>query len=192
MPQYFLIISAPSGSGKSTLVNYLLQRQQELGVEFKFSISATTRAPRGNEKHGQEYYFLSPEEFAKRAENQEFFEWEEVYQGVCYGTLNSELENAKRDGKVLIFDVDVLGGVSLKEKLGNQARAIFILPPSTAELKNRLEARNTDDQATIAKRLERASFELGFQEKFDDCVLNDKLETAQQELFECVKQFLQA
>jgi len=146
-----IIFSAPSGSGKSTIVNYLLEQ----GVPVAFSISACSRAPRGEEKHGEHYYFLSAEEFKTKVEADEFLEWEEVYPGRYYGTLRSEVARIWAKGKQVIFDVDVVGGVNLKKKYGEQALSVFIKAPSVSVLKERLVARNTENEANLNMRLEK-------------------------------------
>ena len=161
-----LIFSAPSGSGKSTIIGRLLERFPQL----EFSISATSRAPRGTEADGREYYFLSNDDFKARAAAGEFVEWEEVYAGTCYGTLRSELKRIWDKGHVIVFDVDVKGGVNLKR--------IFVMPPSVDELQRRLEGRGTDSPETIARRVAKAEQELAFAPQFDRVVVNDCLATA--------------
>ncbi|MBP8849420.1 MAG: guanylate kinase [Breznakibacter sp.] len=182
-----IILSAPSGSGKSTIVKHLLE--EDLNLEF--SISATSRAPRGEEKHGVEYYFFTPEEFKKRIENQEFVEWEEVYAGTYYGTLKSEVERITNNGKNVIFDVDVVGGVNIKKMYKKEALSIFIMPPSVEELRNRLNARGTDSPEAIEKRLAKAETELTYASQFDEVVVNDLLEVAQIEATEIIAGFLE-
>lgn len=175
-----IIMSAPSGCGKSTVIRALLERT---GLRLGFSISATSRQPRGEERNGVEYYFLTPEEFAAKAERGEFAEWEEVYPGCCYGTLLSEIERVtKTEGKNMIMDIDVKGGVNLKNKFGERAVSIFLLPPSREELERRLRSRATDSEEQIEKRLAKADFELGFAPKFDFEVVNDNLEKAVEEV----------
>lgn len=169
-----IIFSAPSGSGKSTLIGHLLKRFPQL----EFSISATSRAPRGSEVNGKEYYFLSNEEFKNKVAAGEFVEWEEVYAGTCYGTLRSELERIWNKGHVIVFDVDVKGGVNLKKIFGDDALSIFIMPPSVEELRRRLEKRGTDAPETIAKRVAKAEEEITYAPLFDKIVVNDSLETA--------------
>lgn len=185
-----LIVSAPSGSGKSTLIQYLMENQAQLDQEFVFSVSATTRAPRGEEKDGIDYHFLSIEDFKSRAQNEEFVEWEEVYENVCYGTLKSEVQKAKENNQILIFDVDVVGGVNLKKIFGDEALAIFVQAPSVEVLKERLLSRATDDSATIQKRLDKAEHEMSFADKFDEVVVNENLEEAQQNFFKFTQIFL--
>lgn len=169
-----IIFSAPSGSGKSTLIGHLLKRFPQL----EFSISATSRAPRGSEVNGKEYYFLTNEEFKNKVAAGEFVEWEEVYAGTCYGTLHSELKRIWDKGHVIVFDVDVKGGVNLKKIFGDDALSIFIMPPSVEELRRRLEKRGTDTPETIAKRVAKAEEEITYAPLFDKIVVNDSLETA--------------
>ena len=169
-----VIFSAPSGSGKTTIVRRLLERY----AQFEFSISATSRAPRGQEQHGKDYYFLSQEEFAARVAEDAFVEWEEVYAGTSYGTLKSEVDRIWAAGHVILFDVDVLGGINLKRIFGDNACSIFIMPPSIEELRRRLEGRATDAPEVIEKRIAKASFELEKASEFDHCVVNDELEVA--------------
>mgnify|MGYP003483998640 FL=1 len=181
-----LIFSAPSGSGKTTIVRRLLEQFSNL----EFSISATSRAPRGVEKNGVDYYFLSAEEFAEAVAANKFVEWEEVYKGTCYGTLRSEMERIWNKGNVILFDVDVMGGIRLKEIFGNDAMSIFVMPPSIEELRRRLEGRGTDAPEVIEKRIAKASFELTKAPKFDRQVVNDDLEVAVAEVAEIVKNFI--
>lgn len=169
-----LIFSAPSGSGKTTIVKHLLSQN----LDLEFSISATSRQARYNEKNGVDYYFLSPEEFASKIKNEDFLEWEEVYKGTCYGTLKSEVERIRNNGKNVIFDVDVVGGVNIKKFYGDEALSIFVQAPSIEELKKRLIKRNTDSQEIIQKRIEKAEFEMTFATKFDYILVNDDLELA--------------
>lgn len=181
-----IIFSAPSGSGKSTIVNYLLGKN--LGLEF--SISATCRAPRGTEQHGKEYYFLTPEDFKHRIAAGDFLEYEEVYPGCYYGTLNSEVQRIWAKGNTVLFDVDVLGGLNIKKKFGAQALAIFIQPPSIDALRERLTGRGTDSAEKIEERLSKAAYELGFAPRFDTIIVNDRLETALAEAEQKVREFL--
>ena len=169
-----IIFSAPSGSGKTTIVRELLRRIPQL----EFSISATSRAPRGTERDGVDYYFLSPDEFRRAVDEERFVEWEEVYAGTCYGTLRSELKRIWDKGHVIVFDVDVKGGVNLKKIFGDDALSIFIMPPSVEELRRRLEKRGTDTPETIAKRVAKAEEEITYAPLFDKIVVNDSLETA--------------
>ncbi len=169
-----IIFSAPSGSGKTTIVRELLKRYPQ----FEFSISATSRAPRGTERNGVDYHFLSTEEFASKVACDEFVEWEEVYAGTCYGTLKSEMTRIWDAGHIIIFDVDVVGGINLKRIFGDKACSIFIMPPSIEELHNRLVGRGTDAPETIAKRIAKASIELERAEEFDHVIVNDQLDDA--------------
>ncbi|MGL5893497.1 MAG: guanylate kinase [Bacteroidales bacterium] len=181
-----IIFSAPSGSGKSTIINYLLEQ----GINVEFSISATSRKPRGEEQHAREYYFLSAEEFRQKIANGEFLEHEEVYTDCFYGTLLSEVERIHSLGKNVIFDVDVVGGVNIKKHFGEKALSIFIQPPSVEELRKRLNSRATDSAETIQKRIDKAEFELTFAPQFDKVVVNDDLTSAQNETLEIVSNFL--
>ncbi|HJG87860.1 guanylate kinase [Barnesiella viscericola] len=181
-----IIFSAPSGSGKSTIIQSLLNRD----LNLSFSISATSRAPRGTEKNGVEYYFISPEEFRQRIANGEFLEYEEVYAGKYYGTLKSEVERILNSGRNVIFDVDVVGGLNIKKYYGDQALALFIQPPSIEELKRRLNHRATDAPEVIASRIAKAEYELSFAPKFDRIIVNDILEKAQEEAYQTIRQFL--
>lgn len=181
-----IIFSAPSGSGKTTLVKYALEQFPQLA----FSISCTTRQPRGTERDGIDYHFLSPDEFRKQISEDAFVEFEEVYTDKYYGTLKSEVERIWKDGKTVIFDVDVKGGVSLKKYFGARALSIFIMPPSIEELERRLVSRGTDDAATIATRVGKAGEEMLFQEQFDRVVVNDDLEAAKSEIEQLISEFL--
>ncbi|HJB85681.1 MAG TPA: guanylate kinase [Candidatus Alistipes merdigallinarum] len=181
-----IIFSAPSGSGKSTLIGHLLKRFPQL----EFSISATSRAPRGSEVNGKEYYFLSNEEFKNKVAAGEFVEWEEVYAGTCYGTLRSELKRIWDKGHVIVFDVDVKGGVNLKKIFGDDALSIFIMPPSVEELRRRLEKRGTDAPETIAKRVAKAEEEITYAPLFDKIVVNDSLETAVADAIRITESFI--
>lgn len=183
-----VIISAPSGTGKSTVIKKLLEEAPEL--RLRFSISATSRAPRGEEQNGIDYYFLSPEEFRQRIENEEFLEHEEVYAGRYYGTLKSEVERIGEMGDVAIFDVDVVGGLNIKRYYGDQALAIFILPPSLSVLKQRLEGRNTDSAEVIAERLAKAEQEISLSDGFDRTVVNDDLTVCYREVKALIEAFL--
>lgn len=167
-------MSAPSGTGKSTIINALMQ---DASLRLGFSISATSRKPRGAEKHGCEYYFLTPEEFKSKAENGEFVEWEEVYQGTCYGTLKSEVERITAEGN-LIMDIDVKGALNVKKCYGDRAISIFITPPSLGELERRLRSRQTDTEEAIRTRLAKAEYEMSFSEQFDHVIMNDTIEQA--------------
>lgn len=181
-----IIFSAPSGSGKSTIINYLLTQN----LNLHFSISATSRAPRGTEKNGVEYYFLTPEEFRNRIEAGDFLEYEEVYTDKFYGTLKSEVERILSKGDNVIFDVDVVGGCNIKKFYGNRALSVFIQPPSVEELRKRLEGRGTDAPDIIESRIAKAEFELGFANKFDTVIINDDLEQAQAETLLTLQNFL--
>ena len=182
-----IIFSAPSGSGKSTLINYLMQQNLNLA----FSISATSRPPRGTEQHGVEYFFLSPEEFRQRIADGEFQECEEVYKDRFYGTLKAQVEKQLEAGQNVVFDVDVHGGCRIKEFYGNRALSMFIQPPSVEELRHRLEGRGTDSEDVIADRIARAEYELTFAPKFDTVIVNDNLEKAQSEALTQLKAFLE-
>jgi len=181
-----VIFSAPSGSGKTTIVRELLKRF----TCFEFSISATSRKPRGEERDGVDYYFLSSDEFRARVERDEFVEWEEVYAGTCYGTLRSEMERIWSKGNVILFDVDVIGGINLKRLFGDDACSLFIMPPSIAELERRLRGRGTDAEEVIQKRIDKAEFELSKAEAFDYTVVNDDLTTAVEECVAIINNFL--
>ena len=183
-----IIVSAPSGSGKSTIVNWLMQEHPELNLYF--SISCTSRAPRGEEKDGVEYFFLTPEAFKEKIKNNEFLEYEEVYENRFYGTLKAQVERQREAGQNVVFDVDVKGGVNIKKHYGNKALSLFIQPPSIEELRRRLEGRGTDTQEAIEQRLAKAAYELTFAPKFDRVVVNDDLEIAKQETFNIINDFL--
>lgn len=171
--QKLIVFSAPSGSGKTTIVRHLLQKFPFLG----FSISACTRDKRGrSEENGKDYHFLTPDEFRHKIENHEFVEWEEVYEGAFYGTLKSEIDRIWSEGKIAIFDLDVKGGMSLKEYYKDKALTIFVKVPSLEELKGRLVDRGTDSEDSISRRLFKVKFESGFQDQFDIILLNDNLE----------------
>ena len=181
-----IIFSAPSGSGKSTIINYLLKQ----GLNLQFSISATSRPPRGTEQDGVEYFFLSPEEFKKRIANDEFVEYEEVYPDRFYGTLKSQVEKQLAEGQNIIFDVDVVGGCNIKRFYGDRALSVFIQPPSIEELRKRLEGRGTDSPETINSRIAKAEFELSYAPKFDLIVVNDELEKAEAQALKAIREFL--
>lgn len=186
MANKVLIFSAPSGSGKSTVVNHLLG----LHPEIEFSVSATSRAPRGQEKDGVEYYFLETDEFRRRIAADEFVEYEEVYPGRFYGTLKSEVERIWAKGHVIIFDVDVKGGVNLKKYFGDNALSVFIQAPSVDELRRRLVLRGTDSEEDIEKRVAKAAEEMTYADKFDYVLVNDDLQTALKEAETVVDKFL--
>ncbi len=181
-----VIFSAPSGSGKTTIVKHLLSL--DLGLEF--SVSATSRPLRGNEINGKDYYFLSIEEFKKKIENNEFLEWEEVYEGKFYGTLKSEVERIRNKGNHVVFDVDVVGGCDIKKYFGNEALAVFVQPPSINELRNRLIARGTDTPEVIESRIAKAEYELTFAPQFDVILVNDNLEKSLAEAEKLMLNFL--
>ncbi len=183
-----IIFSAPSGSGKSTIINYLLEEHPEL--KLAFSVSATSRPPRGKEQHGVEYFFLSPEEFRQRIDNDEFLEYEEVYPGRFYGTLKAQVEKQSGEGQNVLFDVDVKGGVNIKQYYGDRALSLFIQPPSIEALRSRLEKRGTETPEVINDRIARAEFELGFAPQFDKVVINDDLEIAKAETLQIIKDFI--
>ena len=182
-----IIFSAPSGAGKSTIVKHLIDHS---GIDFGFSISATSRAPRGTEKHGVEYFFMTTEEFKQKITERAFIEYEEVYNGCFYGTLKSEVERVLNSGKHMLFDVDVKGGLSIKKLYGEQALAVFVQPPSVEELHRRLVNRATDSEEMIAKRVSKAEWEMQFAPEFDLIIVNDNLEKAQQETEKAVFDFL--
>jgi len=181
-----VIISAPSGAGKSTMIRHL----QEKGVKLEFSVSATTREPRGNEENGVEYYFLTASEFKRRIAKGDFVEWEEVYKNQYYGTLKSEIEKIWANGNHVLFDVDVKGGINLKKIFGHNAISIFIMPPSVRELEKRLLRRGTDDPSWIRTRVAKAAQEMKLADEFDNIVINDNLEMAEKEVYDLVKGFL--
>lgn len=182
-----IIFSAPSGSGKSTLINHLMAQ----GLNLTFSISATSRPPRGTERNGVEYFFLSPEEFRHRIDAGDFLEYEEVYAGRFYGTLKEQVERQLADGQNVVFDVDVKGGCRIKSFFGQRALSVFIQPPSIDALRRRLEGRGTDSPEVIAQRIERAAYELSFAPQYDVVVVNDDLLRAQAETKAVVELFLQ-
>ena len=183
-----LIFSAPSGSGKSTIVNFLMQEHPELNMHF--SISCTTRAPRGTEKNGVEYFFLTPEEFKAKIAEDAFVEYEEVYTDRFYGTLKSQVENQINNGENVVFDVDVKGGCNLKKIFGSEALSVFVQPPSVEELRRRLVGRATDAPEVIEQRLAKAEEELTYAPKFDVIIVNDDLEIAKAEALKTIGEFL--
>ncbi|MGB1454995.1 MAG: guanylate kinase [Flavobacteriaceae bacterium] len=183
-----IVLSAPSGSGKTTLVQYLLKQDLALG----FSISATSRPMRGAEIEGVDYYFLSPEQFENKINEQAFLEYEQVYRGVYYGTLNSEITRLWEQEQHILFDIDVQGGLTIKEKFPDQTLALFIQPPSVEELEARLRKRATDDEVKIQERLHKAQTELEYAAQFDQIIINDDLETAKKEIVQCVKHFIES
>lgn len=183
-----IIFSAPSGSGKSTLVQHLMTEYPEL--RLKFSISCTSRAPRGTERNGVEYFFLSPDEFRQKISTGEFLEYEEVYQDKFYGTLKSQVETQAERGENVVFDVDVKGGCTIKKYYGDRALSVFIQPPSVEELRKRLVGRATDAPEVIEQRLAKAEYELTFADKFDKVIINDDLDVAKAEAYQIVSEFL--
>lgn len=181
-----LIFSAPSGSGKSTLINYLMQQ----GLNLHFSISATSRPPRGTEQNGVEYFFLTPNEFRAHIAAGDFLEYQEVYENRFYGTLQQQVDNQLAEGQHVVCDVDVLGALNIKRHYGEQALSLFIQPPSIEALRQRLEQRGTDAPEVIEQRIARAAFELSYAPQFDKVIVNDQLETACCEVLQAVKDFL--
>ncbi|MBQ2460334.1 MAG: guanylate kinase [Bacteroidaceae bacterium] len=188
MPTGLLIVSAPSGSGKSTIVQWLMREHPELRLAF--SISATSRPPRGSEQHGVEYFFLSPEEFRQKIQEDAFLEYEEVYEDRFYGTLKEQVERQLAAGQSVVFDVDVKGGLRIKEFYGERAMSLFIQPPSVEELRRRLEGRGTDSPEQIEERLAKAEYEMSFAPRFDHIVVNDNLDDAKAETLRLVSNFL--
>ena len=183
-----IIFSAPSGSGKSTIVQWLMAEHPELRLAF--SISATSRPPRGTEQHGVEYFFLSHEEFRSRIEAGEFLEYEEVYQDRFYGTLKEQVDNQLKAGQNVVFDVDVKGGCNIKEHYGSKALSVFIQPPSVEELRRRLIGRATDSMEQIEQRVAKAEYEMSFAPQFDRIVINDNLDEAKQQTLDTLRKFL--
>lgn len=183
-----IIISAPSGSGKSTIVNWLMKEHPELNLYF--SISCTSRNPRGTEQDGVEYFFISPEQFREKISNDEFIEYEEVYENRFYGTLKSQVEKQLNAGQNVIFDVDVKGGISIKKFYGKDALSIFIQPPSIEELRKRLEGRATDTPEAIETRLAKARYELSFSNQFDTIIINDDLTKAEEKVYSLIFSFI--
>ena len=181
-----VIISAPSGAGKTTIVSHLLGKR----LNLEFSVSATTRKPRGQETEGKDYYFITPADFKKRILNKEFVEWEEVYKDHFYGTLKCEIDRIWSKGQNVLFDVDAKGGISLKNIFENKAIAVFIMPPSVRELEKRLQKRGTDDPARIKVRVEKAIEEMKSANQFDNIIINDQLERALNETVAIVSSFL--
>ena len=183
-----LIVSAPSGSGKSTIVNFLMKEHPEFRLAF--SVSATSRPPRGQEQDGVDYFFLSAEEFRRHIEADDFLEYEEVYEGRFYGTLKSQVEEKLAAGKNVVFDVDVKGGINIKKYYGEAALSVFIQPPSVEVLRERLIGRNTDEMGQIEQRLAKAEYEMSFAPQFDRILVNDNLEVAKQEAVALLNDFL--
>ncbi len=182
-----LIFCAPSGSGKSTIIGHLMPRKE---LNLAFSVSATTRAPRGAERHGVEYLFMTPEEFRSHIAAGDFIEYEEVYADRFYGTLKAQVERQLAAGQNVVFDVDVHGGMRLKEYFGERALSLFIQPPSIEALRQRLEGRATDAPEVIQQRLDRAAYELSFAPRFDHIVVNDDLEVALADAYDAVNKFV--
>lgn len=187
MPGKVIIFSAPSGSGKSTIIGRLMANKE---LNMAFSISCTSRQPRGTERNGVEYFFVTPDEFRQKIADGEFLEYEEVYKDRYYGTLKSQVESQLEKGENVVLDVDVKGGCNIKEFYGDRALSIFIQPPSIEELRHRLEGRGTDAPNVIEDRLARASFELTFAPRFDKVVVNDDLESAVSDALKAVKDFI--
>ena len=183
-----IVFSAPSGSGKTTLVRYLLAQD----IPFGFSISATSRLPRGAEQDGVDYYFLTEAAFHEKIAQNAFLEYEEVYSGNFYGTLRTEVERLWASAKHVLFDIDVVGGLNIKQQFPEECLALFVQPPYLEELEKRLRGRGTDSEETIQQRLAKAKEELAYAPQFDRVIVNDNLETAQQEVRKAIKQFLQS
>jgi len=183
-----IIFSAPSGSGKTTIIRYLIEEHPELNLAF--SISATTRLPRGVERDGVDYFFMSDKEFRDKVANGDFLEYEEVYGGTMYGTLKRQVECQMEQGQNVLFDVDVKGGCNIKECYGSRALSIFVRPPSTDELRRRLVARDTDSLEKIEMRLAKAEYEMTFAPRFDCVVVNDNVDDAKAETLRIVEEFL--
>lgn len=181
-----IVLSAPSGTGKSTIIGELMKMPD---LNLGFSVSATSRAPRGTEQDGVQYYFLSPEEFAARIERGEFVEWAEVYSGTRYGTLVSEVERVTGRGKNLIMDIDVEGALNVKKRYGDLALLIFVEPPTLQSLEERLRSRATDDDESIRRRLDKAEYEMSFADRYDKVVVNDDLDTAVAEVADNIRAF---
>ncbi len=183
-----VIFSAPSGSGKTTIVSHLLNE----GLPLAFSVSATSRPPRGNEKHGKEYYFLSPDAFREHINQDAFVEWEEVYQDRYYGTLKSEVNRLWEAHKHVLFDVDVVGGLNLKKQYGDRALAVFVKAPSIAELEKRLRMRSTESEEELQLRLRKAEEEYAYADRFDVVLVNEDLQEAKKTAEALVRNFLSA
>jgi guanylate kinase len=186
MKAKLIIFSAPSGSGKTSIVKEILKSD----IPFGFSVSATSRKAREGEIHAKDYYFFDVEEFKTRVSNDEFLEWEEVYHNQFYGTLKSEVERLRDQGKNVLFDVDVVGGLNIKKYYGDDALSIFVKAPSVEELKNRLKGRGTESEESLQKRLDKAEYEMTFAPQFDAIVINDNLETAVRECLDLIRKFV--
>ncbi len=186
MENKVVILSAPSGCGKTTILKALMAKN----LPFEFSVSATSRHRREGETDGRDYYFFTPEQFMEKVDAGEFLEWNEVYAGQYYGTLLSEVDRIARNGRHVIFDVDVKGGLSIKERFGDRALAIFVMPPSIEVLRQRLLSRGTETPESVEKRLKRADYEISFAERFDYVLVNDDLETAIRDACRLVSGFL--
>ncbi len=184
-----IVLSAPSGSGKSTIINRLMDNPS---LNLRFSISATSRQPRGNENNGKEYYFLTQDEFKEKVDKDEFVEWEEVYAGTCYGTLKSEVTRiTESEYSNLIMDIDVKGALNVKQKFGESALTIFIMPPSIEALEKRLRNRSTDTEESINKRLSKAEYEMQFSQEFDIIIVNDNLDEAVNSVTKAIKNYIE-
>lgn len=183
-----LIFCAPSGSGKSTLVQWLMKEHPELNL--RFSISCTTRQPRGTEQNGVEYFFISPDEFRQKIAEDAFVEYEEVYTDKFYGTLKSQVQTQIERGENVMFDIDVKGGCNIKQQYSDEALSLFIQPPSIEELRRRLTGRGTDSAEMVEQRLAKAEYEMSFAPKFDRIIINDDLEKAKEDVYSVIKEFL--
>ncbi len=183
-----LIFCAPSGSGKSTLVQWLIKEHPELNL--RFSISCTTRQPRGTEQNGVEYFFITPDEFRKKIAEEAFVEYEEVYTDKFYGTLKSQVQSQIERGENVMFDIDVKGGCNIKRQYGDEALGLFIQPPSIEELRRRLTGRGTDSAEMVEQRLAKAEYEMSFAPQFDRIIVNDDLEKAKEDVYSAIREFL--
>ncbi len=183
-----IIITAPSGAGKTSITRHLLKT---FPGRLTFSISASTRQARSNERNGIDYYFMSTEEFREKIQNNEFVEWEMVYEGKYYGTLKSELQRSWKENKVPLLDIDVKGAIHIKQQFSSSGLSLFIEPPSIDELKKRLQSRGSETAESLQARVNKASYEISFKDQFDKCILNDKLDKACREAEEIVREFLQ-
>ncbi len=182
-----IVFSAPSGSGKTTIVKRLLKNNS---LKLKFSISACSRTKRLNEINGKDYYFISKDDFKTKIKNNDFVEWEEVYKNQFYGTLKNEVENIRNNGSNVVFDIDVAGGIKIKNIYKNATLSVFIMPPSIEELENRLRLRSTENEKQLKKRLSKAEFEMSFANKFDKIIINDNLETAIKQTEQVISEFI--